>query len=374
MALAVPAFAITESDVEAQVSSMGREAVTGNVLIWFLCAVAFLKVSQKIDSFMATMGVNVGRTGGSMLAEAMVAFRGVSMAAGAVGHVFGGAHHGPSSSGGGTASGTSDPGGSGWFLKGGLAGAMSRKITSDAVKTATATKTDTHAATASTAAQRTATASHTATAAQVSSTVQKGSSVHRATATQATSWTGTRSTGFTQWGAKAASAGASSPIAALRHGGIGGALFTSSLQSGGRFANDVIGKVARGDIRSTGAISGDMAAQAMMSYTGITALGDSATEKVAYSGVEMGGGHITGTEVTPEHPEGIAFGMYHVDQYAPPEGDFSKVHTADGAQWYKQYAADTVVKKPFTAPDGEVDYTKEIVKRLPNPPKRKDRM
>lgn len=55
LALAVPAFALEESDVEAAVSSSSREAVTGNVLVWFLCAVGFLKVSQKIDSFMASM-------------------------------------------------------------------------------------------------------------------------------------------------------------------------------------------------------------------------------------------------------------------------------------------------------------------------------
>lgn len=53
--LTVPAFAITEAEVEAQVNATSREAVTGNVLIWFLCAVAFLKVSQKVDSFMATL-------------------------------------------------------------------------------------------------------------------------------------------------------------------------------------------------------------------------------------------------------------------------------------------------------------------------------
>ena len=60
LTLAVPAFALEESDVEAAVSSSSREAVTGNVLVWFLYAVGFLKVSQKIDSFMASIGVNVG--------------------------------------------------------------------------------------------------------------------------------------------------------------------------------------------------------------------------------------------------------------------------------------------------------------------------
>ena len=70
-ALCVPALALDESEVEAAVAASSKEAVTGNVLIWFLCAVAFLKVSQKIDSFMASLGVNVGRTGGSMLAESL---------------------------------------------------------------------------------------------------------------------------------------------------------------------------------------------------------------------------------------------------------------------------------------------------------------
>ena len=127
LALAVPALALEESDVEAAVSSSSREAVTGNVLVWFLCAVGFLKVSQKIDSFMASIGVNVGHTGGSMLGEAMVAFKGVSLAAGMAGKVVGNFADRASSRAGAAASGSSG------FLQGGLAGVVSRKITNDAV-------------------------------------------------------------------------------------------------------------------------------------------------------------------------------------------------------------------------------------------------
>lgn len=72
-----PAFAISEEEVQAQVDAVGKETVSGNVLIWFMCAIGFLKVSQKIDSFMASLGVNVGHTGGSMLAEAMIAAKGI---------------------------------------------------------------------------------------------------------------------------------------------------------------------------------------------------------------------------------------------------------------------------------------------------------
>lgn len=70
-----PAFAaISESDVQTQVDAVGKEAVSGNVFIWFLCAIGFLKVGQKIDSFLSSLGVNVGHTGGSMLAEAIARF------------------------------------------------------------------------------------------------------------------------------------------------------------------------------------------------------------------------------------------------------------------------------------------------------------
>ena len=61
------AFAFSESDAQAQVDAAGREAVSGNVLVWFLCAIAFLKVSQKIDSFMSSLGVNVGHVLGEEL-------------------------------------------------------------------------------------------------------------------------------------------------------------------------------------------------------------------------------------------------------------------------------------------------------------------
>ena len=69
-------FAVTESDVEA----VGKETAAGNVFIWFLCAIAFLKISQKIDSFLSSLGINVGHTGGNMMAELMVAARGLTTA------------------------------------------------------------------------------------------------------------------------------------------------------------------------------------------------------------------------------------------------------------------------------------------------------
>ena len=138
LALAVPALALEESDVEAAVSSSSREAVTGNVLVWFLCAVGFLKVSQKIDSFMASIGVNVGHTGGSMLSEAMIAMRAINTATSAVGSALGSrSRHGSAPASGKSGSGSAAAAG---FFSCGLVGMASRKIASDAVRTATTEK------------------------------------------------------------------------------------------------------------------------------------------------------------------------------------------------------------------------------------------
>lgn len=361
VSFALPASAISEADVQAQVDAVGRETVTGNVLIWFLCAIGFLKAAQKIDSFMASLGVNVGHTGGSMLAEAMIAAKGVGTIAGAMGHSFGavGGHRGGS---GGNAAAAA-----GGFFKGGLIGMARRKAASDAVRSATS----------STSAVRSE---------QVKSTSEQTASHSAHTSEQV----GVRQTAtheghqtVQQTAAKTAEhTHAASEVTRTQHHtassfqgiGLGGAIFAKSLLKGGDFANDVIGTVARGDIRSAGSITGDLAAQSLQSYLGYTALGADARDTPVFTNVEIGGGRITGTETAPGSSEGVAFGMYHADQYTEPKGDFTKVHAADGSLWYKQYAQDAVERKPYNAPDGTVAYQESIVKRLPDPPKRKDRL
>ena len=124
-----PVFAMTESEIQAQVNAMGKAAASGNVLIWFLCAIAFLKVSQKIDSFMSSLGINVGHTGGSMLAEAMIAARGIGGLKNFSSQYFGGGHSKVSSH-----TNASSKG----FMSGGLAGIVGSRITNNAVKSATA--------------------------------------------------------------------------------------------------------------------------------------------------------------------------------------------------------------------------------------------
>ena len=113
----VTVFAVTEAEVEA----VGKETAAGNVFIWFLCAIAFLKISQKIDSFMSSLGINVGHTGGSMMAELMIAARGLT----SVKSVAGGSFFRGSS----TANAS--------LFSGGLAGAVGRQFTQNAVSAMT---------------------------------------------------------------------------------------------------------------------------------------------------------------------------------------------------------------------------------------------
>lgn len=530
------AFAISESDVESAVSASGKEAVSGNVLVWFLCAIAFLKVSQKIDSFLSSLGLNVGHTGGSMLSEAMIAMRAINTATSAIGSALGsrGRHSSvPTSgkSGGGSAAAAG-------FFSGGLVGMASRKFASDAVRTATAEKNIVQPQQAESTVSRTHANSDTHSGSQTASEQQRqntsqldqnqqtvssravnseqleksqqalhesqhsmdASQLHQDTQTaqeqqfhaalhtedqqashlafqsensefagsvmqsdefEASSEearteqsqvmqsalqqeqigvTQREQAQHTQQDTQAATFGqvesqsrqhtaqsdkqffsvrnglskttiaertvqaqerpgrflhsrtpsaapasapaneapaarpAPIPSAPTQFRSFGGTLFAKSLYQGGAFANDVIGTVAKGDYRTTGSITGETATRSLMSYMGFTALGEHATNIPRYQDVEIGGGRITGREFTPEHPGGIDFCMYHADQYAQPKGDYSKVYSADDAAWYKQYAADTVERKPYQTEDGKIAYHEKIVQKLPNPPQRKDRM
>ena len=536
LVMSTSVFAISESDVESAVSASGKEAVSGNVLVWFLCAIAFLKVSQKIDSFLSSLGLNVGHTGGSMLSEAMIAMRAINTATSAVGSALGSRSHHASA----PASGKSGVGSaaSAGFFSGGLVGMASRKIASDAVRTATAEKNIVQPQQAEATVSRTHASSDTHSGSQTASEQQRqntsqldqnqqtvssravnseqreksqqalhesqhsmdASQLHQDTQTaQAQQFHAalhtedqqashlsfqseqgefvgsvvqsdefeasneearteqsqvmqsalqqeqigvtqreqaqytqqeTQSSTFGQVesqsrqhtaqsdkqffsvrnglskttiaertvqaqerpgrflhsrtpSAAPASAPANEapaarpapiPSAPTQFRSFGGTLFAKSLYQGGAFANDVIGTVAKGDYRTTGSITGETATRSLMSYMGFTTLGEHATNIPRYQDVEIGGGRITGREFTPEHPGGIDFCMYHADQYAQPKGDYSKVYSADDAAWYKQYAEDTVERKPYQAEDGKIAYHEKIVQKLPNPPQRKDRM
>lgn len=70
------AFALTEDEAAAAVDTQGKDAVSGNLFLWLLCAIAFMKVSTKLDGILHSLGIGVSRSPGSMLSEALLAFRG----------------------------------------------------------------------------------------------------------------------------------------------------------------------------------------------------------------------------------------------------------------------------------------------------------
>ena len=366
--LSTSAFAVDESEVESAIAASGQDAVAGNLFIWFLCAVSFLKISQKIDSFMTSLGINVGRTGGSMMAEMLIAGRALGGAAkatgGAIGNIFNRGHSNTTNQ----ATGQAFTGGGG-----GMIGVAKRAVGNAAAASATNTA------------------------------VGLGSVV-------------------------------------------GGAMFGSSLNNGGKFATDVVGAVATGNISRVGSITGAKAAQALTSYLGygatagngtgapssklamnadsipsaagesltspgtdipvsrdmggddvITAEGGATAAAAAYADevessvqdqqapipqqpptfrdVEIGGGRITGYETPADGGAERQFAMYNAGQYMTPQsGDYETVQTADGETWYKQYAQPTVEKTPHKEPGGQIKYDERIVDHMPQVPKRKDRI
>lgn len=306
----ITAFAVSESDVQNAVDAGSKESVSGNLFIWFLCAIAFLKISQKIDSFMSSLGISVGKTGGSMIGDLMVAAKGVKAAA-SLGGKFSGF--------GGRSGSNAQPAGGGFF------GGIGRKVAGGAASAASG-------------------------------------------------------------------AGGAGGIMSA----IGKKMYGSSLESGGKFATEVISSIARGNRAQMGSINGSNAKSAMESYFGFnktsTVKGGtenssktsfssdvSVTGKVdnpppQFSDVEMGGGRITGTETTEKHPDGIGFAMYDAEKYDKPDGKFEVATAVDGSKWYKQYAEPTVEKTPYMGTEGKVKYNEKIVSKLPKAPVRKDKV
>ncbi len=272
----VPVFAVTEAEVQQQVADTSNEAVSGNIFVWFLCAIAFLKVSQKIDSFMSGLGINVGHTGGSMLGEAMIAARTIGATKGSRG-----------------SSSKSFASSSGVSYAGGFAGMVSRGVTNSAVNSVTSNS-----------------------------------------------------------------------------GGLSNTLFNNSLSKNGSFANNVIGAVAKGSISQVGTITGDVANSSLTSYMNI----EEGDNSPSFSNVEIGGGRITGFETSVINPDGIQFAMYNAEQYTEPTGNFSKETAVDGSSWYKQYETNHVERNPYMGDNGQIMYEETIVQKMPDMPKRKDRI
>lgn len=397
--LSTTAFALDESEVQSAIAASSETEVAGNIFIWLLCAVAFLKISQKIDSFLAGLGVNVGRTGGSMLAELMVAGRAIGTAAGAAGGALGGIFNR------GHSNATNNTQAAGQAFTGGgsgLAGIAMRAVG--------------NAAAASTTGRGSGLGSIIGGAAYAASAKSGGnfaSDVVGAVATgniaKVGSMTGDRAssalTSYLGFGAGSTVAGAVSgrspvPGAAVNPGssGVGsptgvpgGGIATSPFVAGESDPEDSetpissVGGVqippsesipmSPGDTVVTedgGSVAGDA------DYTSGGAAEPASADSIPaqppiFTDVEIGGGRITGYETPAGGGDARQFTMYHAGQYVEPSDTYEKVQTTDGESWYKQYAQPTVKKTPFEA-GGKIQYHEEIVQKMPQAPKRKDKV
>lgn len=365
-ALSTTAFAIDESEVESAIAASSQPEVAGNVFIWFLCAIGFLKVSQKIDSFMASLGVNVGRTGGSMLAELMVAGRGIATAAGAIGGSVFSRHSSHNTQTGGQAAGAAFTGGGN-----GLVGVTKRAAGNAAA--ASATGTGSGLGTIVGGAMFGASLKNGGNfATSVIGAVAKGnmSSVGSITGEQASE----ALSSYLGYSAAAASEvntddGVSIPTSPAGHedvvtldGGAAAGTIPPTPQSAQG--------VAKAGVSSSPASSSPYQGGSAASVGSAVASGSAPS----FRNVEIGGGRITGVEVAAGGQEEREFAMYSTEQYMAPTGAYETVQTVDGSSWYRQYAQPAVEKTPYQDGDGKIKYEERIVPQMPPVPKRKDKI
>ena len=366
--LSTSAFAVDESEVESAIAASGQDAVAGNLFIWFLCAVSFLKISQKIDSFMTSLGINVGRTGGSMMAEMLIAGRALGGAAkatgGAIGNIFNRGHSNTTNQ----ATGQAFTGGGG-----GMIGVAKRAVGNAAAASATNTAVGLGSVVGG---------------AMFGSSLNNGGKF--ATDVVGAVATGNISRVGSITGAKAAQA-----LTSYLGYGVTAGNGTGAPSSKLAMNADSITSAAGESITSPGTdipVSRDMGGDDVITAEGgataaAAAYADEVESSVqdqqapipqqppTFRDVEIGGGRITGYETPADGGAERQFAMYNAGQYMTPQsGDYETVQTADGETWYKQYAQPTVEKTPHKEPGGQIKYDERIVDRMPQVPKRKDRI
>lgn len=353
----------------------------GNFLIWFLCAVGFLKISQKIDNFMQMLGINVGRTGSAMLGEAAIAMKGIS----AAGKTISGGGSGAADSGSYMASGSET------ILQGGLAGAVGRQFHQNAIRNITG-KSDSIASNIARSVYNSSIRNGGGFSANIIGQVAKGDiartgfikgedavqafqsymGIDRANHTKETVGTERNSASAENTAFDNQSTYSDSSYTEMQ---------TSMEQVLAEYQQNIgMEPLSVGTELPDGSLSPSFVDhQASPSESNGWEKGElfhpSADAAVQYSQIEIGGGRIMGMETAKETGNSVAFAMYSTDKYMPPtQGDYKTVTAVDGSKWYHQYTQPTVVKEPFMKENGEIQYKEHIENKLPDAPKRKDRI
>lgn len=390
---ALPALAVSESDVEAAVASQGKEAVSGNLFVWFLCAIAFLKVSTKIDSILQAMGLGVGRAPGSILAEAFMALRGMQAGKAVLSGQMPGAGSRSAAAGAGATS----------AFAGGLAGMVSSKLETD---TAASMSGSGGGVTSGIGASlyKSTLGQDNGFAFRVIGSVATGQTpgaIHGETAEEAMQgyFAGTPDPVPSQGGTDAVSAEmpidgfgsipASADGAVLDDVGtdmptdapiptnplalegdnavpVSPGYEAEIAQTAGYTASVGSGPTASGGAVSSATIpTSSSLQQAALQRVALGQMGNRTTD------VEIGGGKITGREIIPGRGQ-IQFAMYNAKQFERPSGHYTVQTSRDGEQWYKVYATSAVERTPTTKDEhGHYQYEERKVAVLPKAPARR---
>lgn len=393
--LCTPAFAIEESDVETAIAASSNEAVAGNIFLWFLCAVAFLKISQKIDSFLAGLGVNVGRTGGSMLSELLIAGRAIGTAAsglsGAAGNIFNRSHA--------SSQNTAKQAAGQAFVGsgGGLVGVAKRAAGNAAAGSATGTGSGlgsfiggamfgSSMASGGKFANEVVGAVATGDIASVGSI--KGEQAAQALSNYLGYGSAASAVGDSTGAPDGGGAVPATPVGEVAATAVVGDEIVSSdgerdqvtiTPDGGAAGGAAVPGRSPNLVPPAPKVGLEVAEKSHEPVPGATPA--PATEGApipsqspAFRDVEIGGGRITGYETPAGGGEERQFAMYNASQYMVPSGPYEVVQTVDGESWYKQYAQPTVQKTPYEDASGKIIYNEKIVEQMPQIPKRKDRV
>ena len=386
LVLCTPAFAIEESEVENAIAASSNEAVAGNIFLWFLCAVAFLKISQKIDSFLAGLGVNVGRTGGSMLTELLIAGRAIGAAAsglsGAAGNIFNRSHASSNST-------TRQAAGQAFVGSGGgLVGVAKRAAGNAAAGSATGTGSGLGSVIGG-AMFGSSMASGGKFANEVVGAVATGNiasvgSIKGEQAAQAL----TNYLGYGSVATDGSGAVPTAPVGEVAAATVIGEELDSSIgedgevtitQDGGAAGGASIPGQSPNTIPSSPKVGHEAVEKTTEAAPGASPAPAAEgtpipSQPPTFRDVEIGGGRITGYETPVGGGEERQFAMYNASQYMVPSGPYEVVKTVDGESWYKQYAQPTVQKTPYEDASGKIKYNEKIVEQMPQIPKRKDRV
>ena len=390
---ALPALAVSEADVEATVASQGKEAVSGNLFVWFLCAIAFLKVSTKIDGILQAMGLGVGRAPGSIPAEAFMALRGMQAGKAVItGQMPGTGSRGAAAGAGATSA-----------FSGGLAGMVSSKLETDTAASMSGSGGGVTSG-IGVSLYKSTLGQDNGFASRVIGSVATGQTpgaIHGAAAEEAMQgyFAGTPDPVPSQGGADAVSAempvDGFGSIPASADGSVlddvgadmpaDAPIPTSPLALEGDNAVPVSpgyeAEVAQAAGYTASVGSGPSASGGTAASTTIptsSSLQQAALQRVALgqmgnrtTDVEIGGGKITGREIIPGRGQ-IQFAMYNAKQFERPSGHYTVQTSRDGEQWYKVYATSAVERTPTTKDErGHYQYEERKVAVLPKAPARR---